>query len=488
MPDGSPPDGSASAPDQPTTELNRLWNRPAAASASRAGGGWTLRDRHDPGGGEQRPGPTFGGSAGAGKSGPSAGAGKSGPSAGSGKSGPSAGSGKSGPSAGEGKSEPTPGTEKSAGTSEPTAGAGVGKPAAGTGTREPTAGANEDDVTAGREQDGASETITAGDRAGFRLAAFGALLVVVLFAGYGIGRLNNATTSASAPPAGAATGTTNSGTANGGTADGGGAMPGMVMDENQPHTHNNDGTVAQGGGATTSVGASVGGLSLSSGGLTLVPTQTNFVAGRRQRLSFRITGAGGAPITTYAVVHDKLLHLIVIRRDLSGFQHLHPSMGADGSWGIDLMLAQPGIYRMIADFTALVGGKPVATTLGSDLTVAGDYAPTALPAPAHAVAADGFAVGYEGTPDVQSTQPILVSVAGPDRRPAMLEPYLGAYGHLVVLRDGDLAYVHVHPETTLADGKVKFWLSVPSSGTYRMFFDFQVAGQVHTAAWTVEVR
>jgi hypothetical protein len=103
------------------------------------------------------------------------------------------------------------------------------------------------------------------------------------------------------------------------------------------------------------------------------------------------------------------------------------------------------------------------------------------------VATDGFAVGYEGTPSVQSAQPILVGVAGPDRQPAMLEPYLGAYGHLVVLRDGDLAYVHVHPETTLVDGKVKFWLSVPSSGVYRMFFDFQVKGAVRTAAWTVRV-
>ncbi|MFC7273545.1 hypothetical protein ACFQS1_06105 [Paractinoplanes rhizophilus] len=356
----------------------------------------------------------------------------------------------------------------------------------------------------------AGETGTAGDRAGFRLAAFGALLVVVLFAGYGLGRLNSETTSASAPTAAAANGGNenggaangsngNGGAANGGNGNGGnesggtgndgmangGAMAGMVMDENQPHSHNNDGTVAQEG--TTPVGSTVGGLSLSSAGLTLAPAQTSFVAGKRQRLSFRITGAGGAPITTYAVVHDKLLHLVVIRRDLSDFQHLHPSMAADGTWGIDLMLARPGIYRMIADFTALVGGKPVATTLGSDLTVAGNYAPTPLPAPVRAVATDGFAVGYEGAPSVTSTQPILVSVAGPDRRPAMLEPYLGAYGHLVVLRDGDLAYVHVHPEAALVDGKVKFWLSVPSSGVYRMFFDFQVAGRVHTAAWTVRV-
>jgi hypothetical protein len=316
-----------------------------------------------------------------------------------------------------------------------------------------------------------------GDKAGFRLAAFGAVLIVVLFAGYGLGRLNNSTTSASAPPtAGAQTG---------------GAMPGMAMpsatvDENQPHAHNADGASVQ-AGAAMPMGSSVGGLSLSSGGLTLVPGTTSFPAGRVQRLSFRIAGAGGAPVTTYAVVHDKPLHLIVVRRDLTGFQHLHPTMAADGTWGIDLTLAEPGIYRMIADFTAIVGGQQLATTLGSDLTVPGDYAPQALPTPGNTDKPDGFTVSYEGKPDTKATQPLLMTVTGADGKTARLDPYLGAFGHLVVMREGDLAYVHVHPEAALVDGKVKFWLTAPSSGRYRMFFDYQVAGQVHTAEWTLEI-
>lgn len=304
----------------------------------------------------------------------------------------------------------------------------------------------------------------AGDQGGFRLAAFGALLIVVLFAGYGLGRLNNGTAPSAA--GGATTG----------------AVPGLVVDENQPHTHASGGASAQ-----AAVGAAVGGLSLSSGGLTLVPTRTDFEAGRRQRLAFRIAGAGGAPVTTYLTVHEKLLHLVVIRRDLTGFQHLHPTMAADGTWGIDLTLAEPGIYRMIADFTAIVGGQQIAATLGGDLTVAGNYRPRALPAPAQAVATEGFTVTYAGTPSTESTQPIMVGVAGADGGPARLEPYLGTFGHLVVMRQGDLAYVHVHPEAQLVDGKVKFWVAMPSTGTYRLFFDFQVAGKVHTAAWTAAV-
>jgi len=302
------------------------------------------------------------------------------------------------------------------------------------------------------------------DRAGFRLAVFGAVLVVVLFAGYGIGRLNESGTAA---PTGA-------------------AMPGMATDETQPHGHGaEDATPSS---APMTMGSTVGGLALSSGGLTLAPESTTFQAGKAQPFRFRITGASRAPITAFAVVHDKPLHFVVVRRDLTGFQHLHPTMAPDGTWSIDLTLAAPGSYRAIADFTAVVGGSQVPATLGADLTVPGDYQPVALPAPAEQATTGTFQISYAGTPRVESTQPLLMTVTGADGRPAALQPYLGAYGHLVVLREGDVGYVHVHPEPQLVDGKVKFWLAAPGPGRYRMFFDFQVAGQVHTAAWSVTVN
>ncbi|WP_373873475.1 hypothetical protein, partial [Actinoplanes octamycinicus] len=314
------------------------------------------------------------------------------------------------------------------------------------------------DVTA--EPEDQDDTPAPKGNEGFRFAAFGALLVVVLFAGYGLGRLNNGT-SASPPATPAATGS---------------AAPAAV-NENMPHTHG-----AAGSGLTSTAGAAVGGLSLSSDGLTLHPDATSFRAGTKQRLSFTVDAPGGAPVTSYAIVHDKPLHLIVLRRDLTGFQHLHPAMAADGTWSLDLTLAEPGVYRMIADFTALVGGRQIATTLGADLTVAGDYRPVPLPAADRTVTTDGLTVSYAGTPGTQAVQPLLMTVTG-----GAVEPYLGAYGHLVVVRQGDLAYVHVHPEQQLVDGKVKFWITAPSPGDYRMFFDFQVAGRVHTAAWTLRV-
>jgi hypothetical protein len=71
-----------------------------------------------------------------------------------------------------------------------------------------------------------------------------------------------------------------------------------------------------------------------------------------------------------------------------------------------------------------------------------------------------------------------------------LQPYLGAYGHLVALRDGDLAYLHVHPDGAPGDGRtpagpdVTFHAEVPSAGSYRLYLDFRHAGQVRTAEFT----
>ncbi|MEV6492826.1 hypothetical protein AB0M20_30025 [Actinoplanes sp. NPDC051633] len=64
-----------------------------------------------------------------------------------------------------------------------------------------------------------------------------------------------------------------------------------------------------------------------------------------------------------------------------------------------------------------------------------------------------------------------------------LQPYLGAYGHLVALRHGDLAYLHVHPDGTPGDGRtaagpgIIFHADVPSAGAYRLYLDFQHAGR-----------
>jgi hypothetical protein len=141
----------------------------------------------------------------------------------------------------------------------------------------------------------------------------------------------------------------------------------------------------------------VRGLAVANRGLALQLAQTELDRGRPSTLRFRIAGPDGRPVRDFAVEHEKRMHLIVVRRDGQGFQHLHPTMDAAGTWSVPLTLAQAGAYRVFADFKH--GDR--AQTLAADLAVDGsaDYEP--LPAPATTATTQD---GYEVSLDEQSVR------------------------------------------------------------------------------------
>src|SRR4051812_10103268 len=85
-------------------------------------------------------------------------------------------------------------------------------------------------------------------------------------------------------------------------------------------------------------------------GVTLTPISDPAGPGRTT-WRFAITGCDGNRIRSFERDQTKLLHLIVARTDMTGYQHLHPALGTDGRWSVDADFAQPGRYRAIADFT-----------------------------------------------------------------------------------------------------------------------------------------
>lgn len=251
-------------------------------------------------------------------------------------------------------------------------------------------------------------------------------------------------------------------------------------------THSGDG-----GAEGTATAQVPGGLQVAQDGYRLVPVTGALAVGGEQPFAFRVLGPDGEPVTKYTTSHDKDLHLIVVRRDLSGFQHVHPTLGADGTWSLPLSVATPGQYRVFADFQP--AARDEGLTLGVDVPAAGDYQPRPLPAPDRVAEVDGYTVTLAGdlTPGTSSKLTLSVSKGGAPVTD--LQPYLGAYGHLVALRDGDLAYLHVHPDGAPGDGRtaagpaVTFFAEVPSAGAYRLYLDFQHGGKVRTAEFTVTV-
>jgi hypothetical protein len=223
------------------------------------------------------------------------------------------------------------------------------------------------------------------------------------------------------------------------------------------------------------------GLASTHDGYTLVPDQPVLGSGT---FAFRITGPDGASVTAFDAVHDEPLHLIVVGRDTTGFRHVHPEMDAAGTWRVPMSVDSGGAYRAFADFTP-TGGP--ATTLGVDLFAAGTFEP-ATHAESRMSTVDGYTVTLAGDLVPGATSPLRLTVTRDGAPVTDLQPYLGASGHLVALRQGDLAYLHVHPEgppdTTVSGPEIAFRADVPSAGIYRLFLDFQVGGVVRTAEFT----
>jgi hypothetical protein len=231
------------------------------------------------------------------------------------------------------------------------------------------------------------------------------------------------------------------------------------------------------------------GLSSTRDGYTLRLAQTRVDADRQVPLRFRITDASGAAVTRYVDNHEKQLHLIVVRRDMAGFQHVHPTIDSAGTWSVPVDLSA-GDYRVFADFIP-EGGENL--TLGADLHVAGRYDPQALPAPSTTATVDGFTVELSGSAKASEPSMLTFSVSRDGKPVTDLQPYLGAYGHLVALRASDLAYLHVHPMGEPGDGvtpagpEIGFHTTFPSDGDYRLFLDFKHQNVVRTAEFTVSV-
>jgi hypothetical protein len=288
-----------------------------------------------------------------------------------------------------------------------------------------------------------------------RLGAFGALLAVVLAGAFAVGRVIDLDAGeASEPP--------------------GHGEPAGGHEAAAPH----------GGAESEGHGEPASPALVAQDGLRLVVDRSTATPGVEEPFAFRIVDGTGAPVEDYDVVHEAEMHLIVARRDLSTYQQLHPTRADDGTWTVPLRLDEPGVYRVFADFTT--DGE--RATLGADIAVAGTFAPAPLPAPAPRATTGPYEVRVATTADGDG-ETVEFTVLRDGRQVSDLEPYLGAQGHLVALREGDLSFLHVHPiEGEPAPGTVSFAVEYPSAGRYRLFLQFKHDGRVQTVAVTRNVE
>jgi hypothetical protein len=188
-------------------------------------------------------------------------------------------------------------------------------------------------------------------------------------------------------------------------------------------------------------------------------------------LALHVRGPDGQRVTEYTEAHGSKLHVVLIRPDLSDFQHLHPTVDADGSFVVPI--DQPGKWHVVIDAQPAGAAAPLvlATNVDDEVPVGS----VALPSPDDQVSIENLTVTRQG---------LGFTVTSSDGSAAQgLEPYLGQAAHLIAIRQGDLAYTHVHPSDSTAT-TFGFDGTLPS-GTYRLFLQFGYQGKVLTVPFTV---
>lgn len=210
-------------------------------------------------------------------------------------------------------------------------------------------------------------------------------------------------------------------------------------------------------------------------------------------------------IKDFNILHDMPFHLFVVSQDFESFQHIHPDKQPDGSFTIETELPKAGYYKLFCDFFP-VGGMP--QVIHHNLVTAG-YKGDLLSSQARLTPDKTLVKSVAGTRFQLQLEPEQVFAGKPaelhyhlvDEKTGApvtdLKPYLGAWGHTLILSEDGTDYLHSHPTEMIPDevdrsklvGKadVVFDTFFPRPGNYRIWSQFQRGAKLLTVSFTIYV-
>ncbi len=200
-------------------------------------------------------------------------------------------------------------------------------------------------------------------------------------------------------------------------------------------------------------------------------------------------------VTAFETIHERLLHLFIVSHDLSYFDHVHPGAVKEGTFEIPLTLPKAGAYRLVADVLP-TGAAP--QTLQHTIVTAGAAAPlTPVPAEPETEVLEAVREGVRArlvAKDARAGGDAHIAIEMTDARTGApvtdLEPYLGAWGHMLLAHTSLRDVAHSHPyleETTAGGPTVTFQTLFARAGWYRVWTQVQRGGRVLTFGFTLRV-
>lgn len=256
----------------------------------------------------------------------------------------------------------------------------------------------------------------------------------------------------------------------------------------QPHDSSMPGGMSHGMHGMSDMPSGTG-LTATQSGYRFVPRATTVSATvSPSNFAFQLVDSADKPVTRFEIDQTKKLHFYLVRSDLTGFAHLHPTMAPDGTWTATLPALRPGKWRAYVSATPS-GAKPVL--LSTPITVAGQAKDVPLPQPSQTADVDGYRLTVSGKPMSGMADEVTARIDERGKPVTDLQPYLDSYAHVSAFHAGTMAFAHLHPQGPVhgAHGgpNLRFHAEFPSPGQWRVFLQFQVAGRLHTAALTMLV-
>ena len=245
------------------------------------------------------------------------------------------------------------------------------------------------------------------------------------------------------------------------------------------------------------------------------------LAGHPVPLAFSIRYSDTKQIVPkFELTHQKLLHLILVSDDMRWFEHQHPWRDGDGIFRISQKFPHPGRYYAFLDYTPADGDNQVQRQT-IDIGPGTHHAvKPRLPAATTSAETSDLAITLKTQPAaLHAGDTALFTYTFTDRRTgkpvADMQPFIGAMGHLMILRDDRKTFLHTHVVGGVAGGsyqaamlnmmqaghdlvvtpdmatqtgpKFTFKFTLPRAGNYMTWGQFMHGNKVVTAPFSLRV-
>jgi hypothetical protein len=242
-------------------------------------------------------------------------------------------------------------------------------------------------------------------------------------------------------------------------------------------------------------------FAIASKRLDLSASEPRIEAGHAVRFRLQARTAAGDPIRYFEYVHERPIHFLIASADLVEFDHIHPELANDDSYQVAYTFAHGGRYRIWADYS-VPGEAPHVDEFDIDV-IGPARLPRKLIATALTQTAGSLTVKLTPAKPLRAGDdvPIALSLTGSI---GTLEPYLGAWAHVIVIGEGFRSYAHAHPIEPVAaaasmvhthaavagppPSEIHIVTNFPSAGLYKLWAQFQQAGQVITVPFVLQVE